>query len=167
MAIDPYAILPVVEKFALLEFFIPTLIFTAIFYSVLSKLKLFSENKINAIISICLAAIITLAHMMGTIPRCWDAVGIMLEAVPKLGIFMFGLLIFIVILGIVGVAADFLENWKMSFLVGTFLYFTYAFLSSRGPSCPFFLDLTNDSILVILIFAIMLAMGYAVYSSMD
>lgn len=160
--IDPWAIIPIIEKFQIMDFFLPMLLFTAIFYAVLAKIKMFEKNRTNTILSLTLAAIITFAHLTGTIDRCWDVIAIMNTALPKLGIYIFGLLIFMIMLGIVGVAKQVTDNWKNSFLAVTLLFLIYSFLTSRGSSCSFNIDISGEGAVIVLIFGFILLIGYLV-----
>jgi len=118
MAFDPHAIIPIIEKFQIVDFFLPTIIFFTIFYAVLKKSKMFEKDKTNTIISICLAAIISLGHLTNKIPRCYDAVAIMIDVLPKLAIFIFGMVIFLIILGLIGVVKEFREKMAWYYFIG-------------------------------------------------
>lgn len=159
---DPSIIYVYFDKFQIIDFFIPLLIFTALFYVGLSKVEVLKKNKSNAILAVSLAAIVVMMHVMGRIPRCWDAVAILIAALPKLGFFMIGLLLFIIVLGIVGVADSFFVEWRGWTLLALLIMLVYSFMTSRGPDCPFFLDFQSEAFWALVVMAGILFIGYLV-----
>ena len=120
----------------LLELVVPFLLLSFFVAVVLKKGKIFSSRQstlIGAIMGLALVA----PHALGRYPPCYDLVNIINEAITTLGLFVIGIIMFLIVLGFVGMKPKF-ESFSgliFALMLGVVLF---SFLSSgtSDPSCP-------------------------------
>ena len=124
-------ILQQLEFMGLADFVLPTLLIFTIVYSVFNKIKLFNKSG-NTVISLVLAALTVVPHVLGRYPACYDPVIIINNSIPKIAILMVGVISFFLILGIFGFRMNFLTRFAAWIGILAIIFIAFTFLTSDG-----------------------------------
>lgn len=122
------------ESSGMLDVVLPLLLIIVTVYAVLAKMEKFSKS-INIVIATVMGFSTVIPHVLNTYPPCWDVVVIINNSMPKIGLFVIGLVIFLLVIMIFGLKADFFNKFIGWIVIGLFLFVTYFFLSSVETGC--------------------------------
>ncbi len=127
-------IISTLESFGLIEFILPFLVIFTLLYIALHQSKLFN-NKSNVVISLCLALISVILHVINLYHPCWDLVVIIRESLPQIAVLLIGVISLVVISAIIGIEFSFLDKFKGYVFFVILAFVGYAFLTTGGPEC--------------------------------
>ncbi len=122
------------ESLGLTDVLIPFILIFTIIYAISSRIGLFKKNS-SMLISLAIALLVVIPHVLNQYPPCWDVVLIINNALPKIAMVMIAIISFFLVLGVFGMSLNFLNrfiSWIVIIILG---FVTYTFLTSRGQGC--------------------------------
>jgi hypothetical protein len=88
------------EQLGLLDAILPFILIFAVFYGVLDQVKVFANNRINAIIALSVSLLTVIPHILGYYPPSADVVVIMNRSLPEIALIALALVLVIVLTGL-------------------------------------------------------------------
>lgn len=104
------------ESWGLTDVMLPFLLIFTIMFAILQKTKILGEEKRrwNAVVSVVIALIAVIPHVLGTYPANADVVEILNKALPSVSVIVVAIVMLLIIIGILGGE----RNWGASNLSG-------------------------------------------------
>jgi hypothetical protein len=92
------------ETFGVLDILLPFLLVLTIAFAVLQKIKLFGDKgkRFNIVISLTLAMLFVVPHILGTYPLGYDPVQVMNEALPSVALIAIMAIMMLFLMGLFG-----------------------------------------------------------------
>lgn len=92
------------QTYGLLDFFLPFILVFTIVYATLAKIKILGEGKkqFNVIVSLVLALLFVVPHMLGTYPLGYDPVAVMNAALPSISLVSVAAIMVLLLMGVFG-----------------------------------------------------------------
>jgi hypothetical protein len=123
----------VLENFIVLDFFLPFILIFSIIFGALSNVKLFQKNM-TIMMSIAIAGITVIPHVLGKYDECYDPVIIINGALPTIGLTVLAILMFFVIVAVVGLQMSFLNNFMGLVAVVGIVFVGFTFITASPCS---------------------------------
>ncbi|MEM4366362.1 MAG: hypothetical protein QXN46_02080 [Candidatus Woesearchaeota archaeon] len=80
---------------------IPFVLIFTILYAVLQKVGVFKEKKFNILISLAIALLVVVPHVVGGYPAGFDVVEIINRSLPQIGCLLIAFVLFLIMVGLV------------------------------------------------------------------
>ncbi|MBI4151800.1 hypothetical protein HY496_02415 [Candidatus Woesearchaeota archaeon] len=92
------------QTYGVLDFFLPFILVFTIVYATLAKIKILGEGKkqFNVIVSLVLALLFVVPHILGTYPLGYDPVAVMNEALPSISLVSVAAIMVLLLMGVFG-----------------------------------------------------------------
>ena len=129
----------------LTDMLVPFVLIFAVVFAVLANVKLF-KRKISIIVALVVSLLTVIPHVTGSYSKCYDVVLIINSALPKMGMVLIGMLMFLLVVGVLGVKLDFFTK-ALPFIVIAIAGITvYNFLTSNFLGCGVILTIPTSII---------------------
>lgn len=136
---------------------LPFLLFFAILFAILQKIKLFkdgddADRKLNAIIAFVISAMIVVPHILGTIPRSMDPVVIMYNILPASAIIIVTLAVVMILMGLTEYKTG--APLLLALGLGSIALIVYLFITNMFPNIglnPIIKDPKLQSLVIVLL----------------
>lgn len=155
--------LRILESWGLSDALLPFLLIFVIIFAILQKTRILGENqrRFNTIVSLVIALLVVIPHVLGIYPNDADVVRIMNEAIPQVSLIVIAIVMLLILVGILGGE----RNWMGGSLSGwiaiiAFLAVTWIFVGAwLGWSTWYWLEQffggdTVAVVVMVLVFAI-------------
>ena len=132
------------QESGVITYILPFALIFAAVYAILRKSKVLGGyHATDGVVSIVIAALAVGGHTMNWYPNCWDFITVVNNAIPKVGILIMAGVLILIALGLFGAEEG---PGKMSgiILILIFGFVAYAFLTSGGPGCNRFSNISSD-----------------------
>ncbi|MBD3314030.1 hypothetical protein GF345_06310 [Candidatus Woesearchaeota archaeon] len=117
-----------------LDVILPIFLIFALVFAVLSGFKMFNKAT-TVVIGFLMGLATVIPHVMGRYPPCWDIVVIINNALPRIALAIVGIILFMTVLGIIGLNIDFFGKFMSWIALLVFAFVAYTFATARGPGC--------------------------------
>jgi len=106
----------ILESWGLTDVLLPFLLIFVVMYAILTKTRVLGEGKrrFNSVVSLVIALMVVIPHVLGIYPPEADIVEIMNKAIPNVSIIVIAILMLLVLVGILGGE----RNWMGGSLSG-------------------------------------------------
>jgi hypothetical protein len=122
------------ESLGLTDMLIPFVLIFAVVFAIVANVKLFKRN-INIIVALVTSLLTVIPHITGTYPKCLDIILIINSAVPKVGMLLIGILMFLLVVGLLGINLDFFTKALPFIAIAIAGITAYNFLTSNTLGC--------------------------------
>ncbi len=129
------------QNMAYLDVILPFLLIVSILYVAIAAVPNFNRNS-AIVISLSIALITIITHLLGLYPECWDVVVIINGALPKVALLIVAIVAVFLLLGIFGMNMEFFQRFLGVIGAGIIGFIAYAFLTSGGEGCNALEDLS-------------------------
>lgn len=91
------------ETYGVMDFLLPFILVFTIVFAVMQKMKILGDKKnVNVVISLVLALLFVVPHIMGTYPLGYDPVQILNETLPSISLVAVAAIMLLLLMGIFG-----------------------------------------------------------------
>jgi len=131
---DLNTIITNLESYGLTDIILPFILIFTIVYGILDKINIFKKRS-NLTISFVMGLTTVTAHVFEQYPHCWDVVVIINNSLPKIGILIFAIISFLIVLATLGVKLSFFSKYLGWIAIGAVCFVIYTFFTSGGNEC--------------------------------
>ena len=147
------------KSYGILDFFLPFILVFTIVFAVLQKTGILGNKKqFNVVISLVLALLFVVPHIMGTYPLGYDPVQVMNEVLPSISLVAVAAIMLLILMGIF--SADFTQSMAPVIALLAIGFVAYIFGSAlnlwNGPydSFSWWTPEITELLIIILIFGV-------------
>lgn len=149
------------EQYGLTDAILPFLLIFAVLFAILQRVKVFGEKKnINVIVSLVIALLTVVPHVMGRYPVNADPISIMNRALPNISVLVIAIIMALILIGIFGGQASWIGTLSGIVALLAFGAVVYFFGSAAGWWKSIHISWwgrdTTALLVVILVFAILI-----------
>lgn len=128
------------ESLGLSDLLVPVILIFSIVFAILNTIKLFKKN-INLLLALVISLLTVIPHVTGSYPPCYDIVIIINTALPKIGLVIIGLMMFLLVIGLFGLKLDFFNKFLPIIAIMAFIITLVSFLTTGTGKCAPLIDL--------------------------
>lgn len=152
----------ILESWGLTDVLLPFLLIFVVIFAILQKTKILGEGRrrFNAIISLVIALLVVIPHVLGTYPPNADIVDIINTAIPNVSVIVVAIVMLLIIIGILGGE----RNWMGGSLSGwiailAFIIIIWIFAAAAGklPGWEWFNQTFGSDTLAIVVMILVFA----------
>lgn len=144
------------QNWGVIDGLLPFLLLFTLMFAILTKIGVFGDRKIAAVISGTISALIVIPHMVGGIyPAGFDPIVMINQMLPSAGILLVAILLVLMMIGLVGgdtKTSGGWVAWVVTIAIGILLL---SIISAIWPSIPIVKYLFADASLVALVIVIL------------
>ncbi|MBU0535956.1 MAG: hypothetical protein KKE20_03255 [Nanoarchaeota archaeon] len=131
---DPNQMMMWLDASGFMDVVLPLFLIFALVFAILSGFKMFKKS-ISMTIGFMMGLATVIPHVMGRYPPCWDVVEIINNSLPRIAMAIIGIILFITILGIIGLNISIFGKFMSAIVLVVFAFVVYTFATARGPGC--------------------------------
>jgi len=149
-------VLQILQNWGVIDGLLPFLLLFTLMFAILTKIGVFGDRKIAAVISGAISALIVIPHMIGGVyPAGFDPINMINQMLPSAGILLVAILLVLMMIGLVGGETNKISGWiawVVTIAIGILLL---SIISAIWPSIPIVKYLFADASLVALVIVIL------------
>ena len=147
------------QTYGLMDFLLPFLLVFTVIFAVMQKTKVLGEKKnFNVIVSLVVALMFVVPHIVGSYPLGYDPVQVMNESLPSIALVAVAAIMLLILMGVFG--ANFSKSAAPVIAIAAIAFVGYIFGSAlsvwSGPSDVFYwwTSEVTELLIIILVFGL-------------